>query len=56
MEQLKEIADQTGWVLEEACVDSGIASTTYFRWKTGRTQARESEVIKVANYMETYAR
>jgi len=56
IEQLKTIADETGWDLREACIDSGISDVSYYRWINGTTQARETEVIRVAEYMEMYAR
>jgi len=54
--QLKEIAENTGWELREACMDAGIADTTYYRWIQGTTTPREKQAQTVANYMVTYTR
>ena len=31
-DQLLETAEMTGWDLKEACIDSGVADTTFYRW------------------------
>ncbi len=54
--QLKEIAETTGWELQDACIDAGIARTTYYRWMSGKMNPRQEQAEKVANYMLGYAR
>lgn len=54
--QLLEIAVQTGWELEDACIDAGIARTTFYRWRSGKMNPRQEQAQKVADHMATYAR
>ncbi|MEK9909141.1 MAG: hypothetical protein VW498_02135 [Candidatus Thalassarchaeaceae archaeon] len=56
LEQLQEIAEQTGWDLEEACVDAGVAKTTYWRWTHNKITPRLAKAQQVAEYMLSYAR
>lgn len=56
LEQLKTIADNTGWDLREACADAGIAETTFYRWNKKITNPRQDQAQQVAQYMEKYAR
>ena len=54
LDQLKTLAEETGWLLKEACIDSGVADTTYYRWANGTSNPRLKEAKKVASYMQTY--
>ncbi len=56
LDQLNQIADDTGWNLADACVDSGIAVTTYYRWIKKICSPREKQARIVADYMARYAR
>jgi|TARA_R110002095_G_scaffold29117_3_gene28829 transcriptional regulator with XRE-family HTH domain len=56
LEQLKKIAKDTGWLLEDACDDLGIARTTIYRWHKQISHPNERIVIKLARYMQTYRR
>jgi len=55
-DQLLDLADYTGWDLREACIDAGIADTTFYRWLKGLTSPRFKQAQIVAEYMTTYAR
>ena len=54
LEQLEKIAEETGWNLKEACYDAGIAETTLYRWKGGKTSPSHKTALKLAEYMATY--
>lgn len=54
LEQLNTLAEETGWLLREACLDAGIADTTYYRWINGTTSPRLKQAKKVANFMLAY--
>jgi predicted DNA-binding transcriptional regulator AlpA len=56
LQQLQETAESTGWELREACIDSGVSDTTFYRWQNGTTHPREKQASVVMNYMLTYAR
>lgn len=53
-EQLVQIATDTGWALKDACIDAGIADSTYYRWNSHSTNPRLKEAETVARYMFTY--
>ena len=48
LEQLEKIAEETGWNLKEACYDAGIAETTLYRWKGGKTSPSHKTALKLA--------
>tara|TARA_R100001530_G_scaffold54610_1_gene40286 strand:+ start:3497 stop:3691 length:195 start_codon:yes stop_codon:yes gene_type:complete len=54
-DQLLETAEMTGWDLKEACIDSGVADTTFYRWVNGQTSPRYKQAQIVSNFMERYA-
>lgn len=54
LSQLETLATETGWKLKEACIDAGVADTTYYRWVNGTSSPRLKEAKKVALYMQTY--
>jgi|DEB0MinimDraft_4_1074332.scaffolds.fasta_scaffold118334_1 DNA-binding XRE family transcriptional regulator len=56
LQQLKEIAEETGWKLNEACIDAGISETTYYRWAKGNYNPREKQAKKVAEHMVKFRR
>lgn len=56
LQQLQNIAEITGWNLREACIDSGINESTYYRWNKKITNPRQDQAQKVARFMEQYAR
>ena len=56
LEQLQNKAEDTGWNLKEACVDAGIAETTFYRWNKKITNPRQDQAQQVAEYMKQYAR
>jgi hypothetical protein len=54
--QLVDLAKETGWELKDACVDAGIADSTYYRWINSATSPRLKEATQVGNYMCRYSR
>jgi transcriptional regulator with XRE-family HTH domain len=54
LEQLKTLASDSGWKLKEACIDAGIADTTYYRWMNGTTSPRYKQAQQVENFLLTY--
>tara|TARA_R110000824_G_scaffold120059_5_gene274664 strand:+ start:1790 stop:1975 length:186 start_codon:yes stop_codon:yes gene_type:complete len=55
-DQLIDLSETTGWDLRDACIDAGIADTTFYRWRLGITKPREKQAQIVAEFMTTYAR
>jgi DNA-binding XRE family transcriptional regulator len=56
LEQLTQIAVETGWSLNDACDDSGISRTTLYRWQKGTSHPSEGVARKIADHMQRYAR
>ena len=56
LDQLRQIAVETGWKLSEACEDSKIAPSTLYRWQRGLSRPSEKAAQKIARYMQTYRR
>ena len=54
--QLSEIAEDTGWQLKDACIDSGVSDSTYYRWKTGKFMPSQGSAERIAGYMQQYRR
>lgn len=50
--QLESIARETGWDLKQACLDVGVADTTFYRWINRTTKPREKQARAVALYMQ----
>ena len=55
LDQLNTLCEETGWTLKEACIDSGVADTTFYRWVNGQTSPRYKQAQIVSNFMERYA-
>ena len=56
LNQLKNIAKQTGWKLLDGCIDAGVSNSTYYRWVRGTSSPRIHQATKVAEYMLKYSR
>tara|TARA_Y100000310_G_scaffold187899_1_gene187875 strand:- start:1396 stop:1593 length:198 start_codon:yes stop_codon:yes gene_type:complete len=54
LDQLIELAEETGWKLKEACTDSGISDATFYRWMKGSYSPRHKQAVTVANFMLRY--
>tara|TARA_R110002110_G_scaffold87307_16_gene227700 strand:+ start:233 stop:430 length:198 start_codon:yes stop_codon:yes gene_type:complete len=56
LDQLNTLCEETGWTLKEACIDSGIRDSTFYRWKNKTHNPRLKEAETVAYHMLTYRR
>jgi transcriptional regulator with XRE-family HTH domain len=54
LDQLKQLADDAGWKLRDACIDAGIADTTYYRWMNGTSNPRLKQAEKVEKLLLTF--
>jgi hypothetical protein len=54
LNQLQTLASDMGYNLKEACLDAGIADTTYYRWINGTTSPRFKQAQKVEEHLLTF--
>jgi len=54
LSQLQALASDAGWRLKDACIDAGIADTTYYRWINGTSNPRLKQAQKIETLLLTF--